>query len=174
MYVIVTDDAGNILGVEDRPLAVSYPASHIADVTFSLDTSAYASGDVLADTQEIASAVRLDGGAGVLQSIKLVDKSDQGVAMSVVILAANHSLGTENSAPDITDAECDDVLGIVDVAASDWKDLGGARVATVTGIGLPVKAAAESTSLYIGLINGTGTPTFSASGITAKLGILRD
>lgn len=149
---------------------------HTATVslTFSLDTSAYASGDVLADTQELASALRVADGTGILQSIVLNDKSDQGVAMNIVFLSANRALGTENGAPSISDADADDVLGIIPIAAADWVDLGGCRVATLRNIGLPIKAASGTTSLYVGLVNSTGTPTFAASGITARIGILQD
>lgn len=146
----------------------------LASVTFSLDTSAYASGDLIAETQAVAGAFRVTDGTGVLASVTLNDKDDQGVALYIVILDANVSLGTENAAPSISDANADSILGIVAVATSDWIDLGGCKVANIRGINLPVKAASGTTSLYIGLVNSTGTPTFTASGVTARLGILQD
>lgn len=39
----------------------------VADVIFSLDTSAYASGDLLADTQAVAGAFRVTDGSGIMQ-----------------------------------------------------------------------------------------------------------
>jgi hypothetical protein len=145
----------------------------LATFTLSLDTSAYAAGDVLADTQVINSVFRKNDGTGVLQSIKLVDKDDQGQALDLVFLNANNSLGTENSAPNISDANADAILGIIPVAAADFIDLGGCRVATITNIGLPLQAVSGAATLYIGAIS-RGTGTYSASGITGILGILRD
>lgn len=146
----------------------------IPSVIFSLDTSAYASGDLLADTQAVTSVFRVTDGTGVLASITLNDKDDQGVALYIVILDANVTLGTENAAPSISDANADSILGIIAVATTDWLDLGGCKVANIRGINLPIKAASGTTSLYIGLVNSTGTPTFTASGVTARLGVLQD
>jgi hypothetical protein len=145
----------------------------LATFTLSLDTSAYANGDVLADTQVINSVFRKNDGTGVLQSIKLVDKDDQGQALDLVFLNANNSLGTENSAPNISDANADAILGIIPVAAGDFIDLGGCRVATITNIGLPLQAVSGAATLYIGAIS-RGTGTYTATGITGILGILRD
>ncbi len=148
--------------------------SALIDFTLSLDTSAYASGDLLADSQSIASAMRATDKTAVLQSLTLNDKDDQGVAMTLYFLSANVSMGTENAAPSISDANADNILGYVDIAASDWKDIGGTRIASVRSIGLLLKPVSGGTNIYIAAVNGTGTPTFTAAGITGKLGLLRD
>lgn len=145
-----------------------------AAVTFSLDTSAYASGDLLADTQAVASVFRVNDGTGVLQSITLNDKDAQGVAMSIFILDTTTSLGTENSAPSISDANLDNVLHVIPVLTTDWVTVSGAKVASLRNLGLPIKAVSGAATLGIALLNGTGAPTFTASGITARLGILQD
>lgn len=147
-------------------------ASAVKSVTFSLDTSAYASGDLLADTQVVQGALRAAG--GLLQTITLNDKDDQGAAMSVVILKANVSMGTENSAPSISDTNGDSVLAIIPVQTSDWVDLGGTRVANLRNLGIPLAPISGSSDIAIALINGTGTPTYTAAGITGLLGILQD
>jgi len=170
------DSAGDL-----RPLTINTDGSSIVvgnsgavAVTLSLDTSAYGAGDLLADTQEVANAMRVAAGTGGIHSIVLNDKDDQGAELYLVFLSANVSLGTENSAPSITDANADSILGIVPVYTSDWVDLGGCRIATLTNVGLVVKAATGSTSLYIAAVNGAGTPTYSAAGITMRLGLWRD
>jgi hypothetical protein len=147
--------------------------SVVLDVTLSLDTSAYAAGDVLADTQVVTGAMRTNDGTGVLHSIVLNDKDDQGSALDLVFLRANVSLGTENAAPSISDTDADNILGIVSVTALDWIDLGGCRMATKTNIGLLLRSGAAATTLWVAAI-ARGTPTHTASGITMKLGILRD
>lgn len=142
-------------------------------VTFALDTSIYASGDVLAIPTVLTAALRKTDGTGLLQSITLNDEDDQGVALYVVIMDANNSLGTINAAASITDANARNIIAIVPVETSDWIDLGGVKVATIRNLGIPVKSVSGAATLFVGLIT-RGTPTHSASGITGRFGILRD
>jgi hypothetical protein len=166
---------------ETQPVSFSASENHIGevggnddivDITLSLDTSAYTLNDVLAATQEVASAMRVNAGKGLLHSITLNDKDDQGAALDLVFLRTNVSIGSENAAPSISDSDADEVLGIISVSGNDWVDLGGCRIATKAAVGLMLEAGAASTSIYIAAIT-RGTPTHTASGITLKLGILR-
>lgn len=152
------------------PLPVAQNINYI-EVTLTTDTSAYASGDVIADTQVVTGALDLVDGVGKLESLVVIDEDDQGVAFDVYFFSANAPLGTENSAPNISDANGRTCLGYVAVATGDYKDLGGVRVAQVKGIGLPVKAASGTKDIYVGVVNGAGTPTFTATGLKLRLGI---
>lgn len=146
----------------------------VKSVTFSVDTNAYASGDLIADTQEIDGAVVGVGGVAVLDSITLIDEADQGVALYLVFLNASTSMGTENSAPNISDANATaKILGHVAIAATDYVDVGGAKVATKSNLGLVLQAAATSDSLYVAIVNSTGTPTYAADDLTALFGLRR-
>lgn len=138
------------------------------DVTFTSDTSIHASGDVLADATALVGAVRTDAGYARLESITITDKDDQtAAAMDVVLLRSNTSIGTLNAAPDLTDTEDLEVLGIVNILAADFIDVGGSKIATkVLAVPLPVKAA-SGTTIYAALIT-RGTPTQTASGLVAK------
>lgn len=147
--------------------------SVVAEVTLTLDTSIYASGDVLADTQEIANAIRVNAGTGVIHSLIILDKDDQAQALDVVFFKTNVSLGSENSPVSITDANADEILGIVEVLAGDYVDLVNSQLVTVTDVGIVVVADAAATSLWVGVIS-RGTGTYTASGITMKIGILQD
>jgi hypothetical protein len=142
-------------------------------ITFSLDTNAYAIGDVLAETQVLAACLRINDGTGILQSFTFNDKDDQGLAFDVYILNAASSMGTENAAASISDANADTILGMFSVGVGDWKDLGGCRIASIKNIGLPVKGATGTDDLYVALV-AQGVPTHSASGITGIAGILCD
>lgn len=144
----------------------------VATETFSTDTNAYASGDLIADTQELSDVGYRKGSVVVLKSIVLLDKSDSGVALHFVFLNANTSLGTENAAPSITDANAENILATVSIAAADYVDVGGAKVATKECL-IPLKLASGSTSVYVGIVNSTGTPTYAASDLVAKFGFLR-
>jgi hypothetical protein len=138
-------------------------------VTLSLDTNAYAIGDVLAATQEVTGYVAVAGSKSFLQSVTVLDADDQKIAMDLVFLSADVALGTENAAPNISDANADNILGIVRIAASDYIDLGGVACATRTGLGLSILAPQ---GLYIAAITG-GAPTHSAAGVKVRLGFVR-
>lgn len=143
------------------------------DVTFSLDTNVYASGDVLADSQILEGCLRKVDLTGVLSGFTLLDEDDQGLALDVVILSANVSLGTENAAVSLTDAAARHILGIVSVAETDWVDLVNSKLATKLNVNLPVLPVAQTTDLYVGLI-ARGTPTHTASGIRGRFHFFQD
>lgn len=146
----------------------------VCTVSFTTDTSAYASGDLIADTQEIANAVVGHGGVVTLESVTLCDEADQKAVLWLVFLNASTSLGTENSAPNISDANIGDlIIGHVAVAAADYVDVGGGSVACIRNIGLKLQAASTTDSLYVGIVNSTGTPTYAADSLTARLGFSR-
>jgi hypothetical protein len=143
------------------------------DVTFVLDTSIYASGDVLSDRVAIAACMRVNDGTGVLSGFTLHDEDDQGIELDVVFLSADVAVGTINNGPSITDANARNILGIVNVAADDWIDLGGVRIATKLNVNLPVKPATGTDDIYVALIT-RGTPTHTASGLRGRFHFFQD
>lgn len=143
---------------------------NVIDVTLVADTNAYADGDVLAIPQEIVNSVAEAGTARRLTSIVVIDGDDQGTAIDLIFFDASASLGTINTAIDISDADAAKIVGIVAIAAGDFKDLINNKVAVKTGIDLIMKAASTSASLWVGAVVRSGTPTYSAGGIKLKLG----
>lgn len=137
------------------------------------DTSAYASGDLIADPVVITNAARVDGGKVILDSIQILDKDDQGVALSLVFTQVATTFGTLNSAPNIADADLATVQGHVAFATTDYVDLGGAKLGTKNNLGLLMEAPSGSRNLYAAVINGAGTPTFTAAGLSIKFGFRR-
>lgn len=156
---------------ETVPFLVGTPGD-VVEVTLSLDTSIYADGDVLADFQALAGAVRLVGGKALIQSVSVLDKDDQGVAFDILLSQTAISLGTENAAPSISDANAATVQRVCRIETTDYIDLGGCRIATKANIGLVVEAAIASTSLYVGAITRGGTPTYSAAGLVLRFGLV--
>jgi hypothetical protein len=187
-YVEIINSSGD--AVDPSAPTIGAGESHIGEVgtpgdvvavTLSVDTSAYADGDVLADFQEVTNFVRTNGGRALIQSLTVLDKDDQGVAMDIFTTPSAISLGTENSAPSITDTNAEGVQCVrppgntYSIEASDYKDLGGCKLATVSNIGLLVEAlgtTGHEKSIYIGAITRGGTPTYSASGLILRFGLL--
>jgi len=142
------------------------------EVTLTLDTSVYASGDVLAATQIVTACMRINGGKGIWQSLVLLDWDDQAGALDVLLLRTNVSIGTENAAVSVTDTNADEILGIVEIVAGDYVDLVGSQIVVRENIGMVVDAATTD-DLYVAVIS-RDTKTYTASGITLKLGFLCD
>ena len=143
------------------------------EVTLTLDTNQYAGNDVLADTQEVAD-VFPQNTVGTWQSLTVLDKDDQGVAIDVILLKTEVSIGTENSAVSITDANADEILCSINVATGDYVDMIGCQFANKAKIGHVVTTDTTSNSLWVAAVTRGGTPTYTASGITIKLGFTVD
>ena len=151
-----------------------YSPDTVITVTPVCDTNAYSAGDLIFDAVEVPLAVREPGGTAILQTLVILDKADQQVPFTLIVANAATDFGTINSAPDPDDTECQTVIGWVPVAASDYIDLGGADIACICNIGLLVKAAAGTRSIWLAAMNGTGTPTYGAAGaLVLQLGFLQ-
>ena len=157
--------AGLMLAGNAHALKVMY-----AEVTLSLDTSAYADGDVLADTQDLSLQPSQQDRNYVLHSAVVLDKDDQGVALDLVFLRENKTLGTENAAVSISDADAAEIVGVVEVVAGDYVDLTGSQVAQRSALSIVVSPS-SATSLFMGVIS-RGAGTYTASGIVVKVGFL--
>ena len=149
----------------------------IVEVALSLDTGAYADGDLLADTQEIADAC-FEHSTCTLQSIRLLDISDQAGALDILILRSNEDMGTENSAFAPSDAAAGEILTAVSFTAGDYVDLANSQMAMKslgdTGMGVKL-APSDNTkkSLYVAAVS-RDAKTYAAAGIELLLGFMRD
>lgn len=144
------------------------------DVTMSCDTSAYGSGDLIADTQVLSGFFNDVDKTATILAVTIIDEDDQGVALDVHFLQDNVTMGTENSAPTISDANARNSLGFVPFATTDYKDIGGVRIGCVRNVWLPVKAKVGTADLYVAIVNGSGTPTFTASGLKLRIAATLD
>jgi len=147
--------------------------SKIIDVTLSVDTSAYQDGDLLADAQEITNVFREVNDTGVLQSLTLLDESDQGAAMDLVFTNLATSWGTENAAVGPTDAVAGGILGVIEIATADYVDLANSQIAHKNNLSMTLKSVADSQSVYIAAI-ARGAGTYGASALKLRLGFFAD
>ena len=147
----------------------------IYELTLSLDTNVYADGDVLADTQEITNVFRCPAGYGYLMGLTVLDKDDQGGALDIVFLRTNQSIGTENAALNLSDAAADEIVTVVPFVAGDYIDLINSQIAIKNqsdeGMGVLLVPDADD-SLFIAAIS-RDTKTYTASGITLKISLMR-
>jgi hypothetical protein len=142
-------------------------------VSFTTPTSALAAGDVAAATQVVASCTRANDTHAILNSITLIDTDDQKAKLRLMLFDANTALGTEDAAPDIDDTEVLTVQGYVDIAVTDYVDLGGASVVNKSNLGIVVKPATGTDDIYAALYTpDTSTPTYASGIITVRMGFI--
>lgn len=150
-------------------------------ITLAMTTDAETIADNYSITQaiEIPNAVAVNGGSAIIQSLVMfnLDNSVESPAMEVVFATDNTNIaGDEGAALNVDDTEVQDFLGSATV--SNWSTMAPStnEMATKSNIGLVVKAAAGTTSLYVYLVNRSGgNYTPSGTGvIKMKVGIVKD
>ena len=142
------------------------------------------SGDLMFDTTEIANAVSVNAGTGILQSVVALvtdhatDTSDDGSnitgAWKLVITSDSTSIGTVSDvvgADTSTRAVLDGICCIVSM--SYVTDHGYFGVFSKQNIGAVVKAAASTKSLYAYGITDSAND-YNGATITLRLGIVKD
>lgn len=183
LHVAATIDSSQLGSLGQAAASASAPVVMASDrqnsvafaVAMTTDTGAYASGDLIADTQQLNGFFNKSDGKGVVNSITIIEKDAQGAAYYILFHQTSTSMGTENSAPNISDANlAAGLLGIVAVDTTDFVTVSGAKVATIKNIGLPVSAVSGTDDLYISILNSTGTPTYAGGTIDLIIGGLLD
>lgn len=152
------------------------PNAKLAVVTPNLASFAtqYASGDVLGGVTEVPLAVDNDGALAKLISLVVTDKSDQKAAIDFLFFsqAPDNSVGADNAAYALNDADLQYLLGRVSVGTADYVSSSTNNAeASIKNIELILKAKVKTRSVYI-LPVSRGTPTYgSASALMIKLGL---
>jgi hypothetical protein len=174
VLILAEDPSKDLLPVridEDQHLRVTNDI--VLEATLSLDTSQYASGDVLAATQSLSGTAFLENGdAAIVQSIQVVDLDDQAGDLDIVLLRSNAAIGTENAAVSVTDANADEIVAIIEVTSSDYVDLVNSQIAHIANVGLMIQAASDDDGLWIAAIS-RDTKTYTASGLIVRIGLMR-
>jgi len=147
----------------------------LIDVTLTTDAEAHADNDVIAQSIEIPNAVSVDGGSAIIQSVMLLDEDDEAPAVDLIFQTDNTALASdEGEVINISDANARDILGFVNV--SSWSDLVGCQIAVKSNIGLVVKAASTTKSIWVHAVNrsgGTYTPA-ATTDLKMRIGIIKD
>lgn len=151
----------------------------LIDVTLTTVAAAIGNNEVISQSIEIENAVAVNGGTGIIQSIMLLDEDDEAPIVELLFSqvdtaitdAASEAIG--NSVSDL-DATFRSFLGKVIV--SDWSDIIDAQMAIKRNVGLVVKAASDTTSIYVHCVNRSGgnyTPA-AVTDLKMRIGIVKD
>lgn len=144
----------------------------VKSLTPTLDTNAYADGDVLFVSTELSGLTKKTGGRLELHSVIASDGDDQNIGFDLVFSNAQITLGTINAAVSISDADAATIVGYCSLTTTESKDLINSRLFVLGNIGITMQLADTASSLWVaGIVRG-GTPTYSASGMKLKFGFL--
>jgi len=175
-------DAGNIVIATDDTtgalLADMSGGGTTAQVspTVTVSTSpAYPAGDCVGGKLTLSGIARVSGKAALLQSLFLIDTSNQKAALELIIFNADPSSTTftDNSALSINSADVGKIVRRISIAASDYVTIDTKAFADLTISGKVLKPA-SGTDMYAALV-AVGTPTYAATtALTLNLGVLQD
>ena len=139
-------------------------------------TNACSDAEVIFKGDEIENAVAVAGGTCILQSVGLLDDDDNGGTIDLVFFDSNVELDDSDDGTVIDAADGsipDSILGVVTI--STYFDGVAWKYGHKENIGLVLKAASDSKSIYVAGVNRSGGDlTWTASGIRLKLGIVKD
>ena len=142
-------------------------------LTPTLDTSQYASGDVLFTDSKLEDAGRAVGKATTLQSVAISDLAKQKKALDLLFFNAEPATGTYTAkgAFDLDDADALLFVGHVHIASTDYVDAADSAVGTKVNSGLQMTPSVAD--LYvIGVIRDT--PTYAASDLKITFEFIQD
>lgn len=138
----------------------------VVNWTPTLDTGGTNAGDVLAATEVISGITRVDDVGAMIEDVMIINGDDNLAALDIYLLDANVALGTEDAAPSITVVNAANILAIISILTSDWKDLGLAKVANIP-VNKIIKPVVGTNDIYGAIVDVTGM-TWTAGGLVFR------
>lgn len=134
-------------------------------------TTAYSAGDQLGTELSFASAVRLAGGTGRVESALLMDKAKVVAGVDLYLFDRSVVPAADNAAFAFSDADMMFCQGVIEFRAAK----SGANNAVLLGLGLPIVVKPNVTTLFGHLVTQSGHTFFGAAGdLVVTLGIAQD
>ena len=150
----------------------------LIDATLTTVAAAVSDDEVVSQGIEIENAVAVSGGTAIIQSIVLNSDDAETPSLDLVFSQVQDDISSGLSAT-VGDDEDIDSLGasvLGHISLSNYTNLVDCVTATKLNVGLIVKAASGSTSIYVHAINrsgGTFTPT-AVDDLHLRLGVVKD
>lgn len=141
----------------------------VANVAPTLDTSAYATGDVLFAANRIQNATLNTQGMAVLRGLVVIDTANQKAAIDLLIFNQDPgSLGALNAALDISTTQLGYLIGMLSVASADYSTLKVATNAVACKLpNLMLQALKGSKDVWVAGVS-RGAPTYAADSLLIK------
>lgn len=146
----------------------------VVKIVPAISTSpAYTAGDAVGGVQSLAAIFA--GSTGVLESLIILDKTNQKAAFDIFLFDANPTAATvTDNAAFVFSTNDVNVIARVSVAASDYATVNSEAVAVKSGLGIAVRALSAGSGLWAAVVT-SGTPTYGAvTALQFVWGILAD
>lgn len=145
----------------------------ILESTPTLVAALYAANDQLGGVNTLSGAAADTGGPVLLESITVLDKAKQKVAIDVFFFKSSPTLTSLDNQPfQLADAEAAKCVGVVSIGALDYVDTVDSALATVL-VQLPLQAVSKSKDLFYVAVTRGGPTYASASDLVFKFGIAK-
>jgi len=152
------------------------PSCSVIEITQTptITAGAYTANDALGGLLTFANAVRAAGGSGVVTKVVIVDYDQERAPVDLVLFNQTFTATADNAPFDPSDADLANVIGYVDVAATDYANFTDNSVAAKSsGLRMPLPVTLVGTSLF-GQLVVRSAPTYTAtSDISVRLTIER-
>jgi len=151
----------------------------LIDVTLTTDVEALSNNDVIAQSIEIPNAVSVTGGSAIIQSIMLLDEDDEAPTVELLFSQVSTAITDDEGkaiGEDVGDLDATFRSFLGATTISSWSDLVDSQMGTKSNIGLVVKAASGTRSIYVHAINRSGsayTPA-ATTDLKMRIGIVKD
>lgn len=148
--------------------------TNFISVSPTVDTSIYASGDLIGTKMTFTPAVRQATRSGVITGVIIVDQSAQASDIDLVLFSANPSATTftDQAALDIADGDMAKIIAVIPFVAANRFAFADNGVKYAGSIMIPIKGTVNT--IYGALVS-RGTPTFAAAtDVTVQLAISQD
>ena len=167
--VSINQGLGTTIATDERGSAheqLVVAGSHLlrVQVTPTISTGIYATGDVLGTLQTISGAARFTGGGGFLRALTILDKTQaQRAAIDVLFFDRSVTVAADNAPITMSDADMANCLGFVAIATGDYNTaFPGTPLNSVATkvLSTPLPYIVNATSLFaVAVVRGTPTYT---------------
>lgn len=137
-------------------------------LTPTLDSGAYAAGDVLFVPVELTDVAKDTKGLATLRTLVVLDGADQKQDIDLLFFSESPGdIGAANAPLAMSDAEAAFLVGHIRIAAADYVS-GNANAYATKLMEFLVGCKVKSTSVWVAGVCRGGTPTYGVSGLTFK------
>lgn len=153
---------------------VGTPADVISVTPTTSATPDYSAGDAVGGKQTLTSAARTSGGKVILQSLTVIDVSNQKKDITILFFDSDPAAATiTDNAAFAFSTDISKVVGRVNIADTDYETVNGKAIACLKGIGLEMKCSG-SANLYAAVIATEAINGGSTADYTFKYGFLQN
>jgi hypothetical protein len=164
--VVLADKDGTAHDVRAGPSATA-----LVEINPTLDTSAYAAGDVLFDTIALTDICFANDEVCALDQLTILDKDNQtAYSIALLFLKSNTSIGTIGNTASISDANAENITASILFGTGSVINVGNSKFQSQKAAvnDLKLQPASGTRTVYVAGIVFSGTPTHTANGLHLK------